>query len=84
MPCFHYISIRYIVIIIIANDTGLDEAFKSLTAAMIIGCSGIVSAIVGGFVSALLTDTASNVLFAILLVVVAIRIFFQQLRVPAS
>lgn len=54
-----------------------------LTAAMIIGCSGIVSAIAGGFVSALLTDTTSNVLFAILLVAVAIRIFFQQLRASA-
>jgi uncharacterized membrane protein YfcA len=55
-----------------------------LSAAMIIGCAGILSAIGGGFISALLTDTVSNILFAILLVAVAIRIIFQQLRVPTS
>jgi len=55
-----------------------------LSAAMIIGCAGILSAIGGGFISALLTDTVSNILFAILLVAVAIRIIFQQLRVPSS
>lgn len=52
-----------------------------LSAALIIGSAGIFSAIVGGFVSAVLSDTLSNILFAILLVAVAIRIIFQQLRV---
>jgi hypothetical protein len=55
-----------------------------LSAAMIVGCAGILSAIAGGFISGLLSDTMSNVLFALLLVVVAARIVVQQLRTPAS
>lgn len=51
-----------------------------LSAALIVGCAGILSAIGGGLLSSLLTETASNVLFATLLVAVALRIVFQQLR----
>lgn len=51
-----------------------------LSAALIVGCAGILSAIGGGLVSSLLTETVSNILFAILLVAVAGRIVFQQLR----
>lgn len=53
-----------------------------LPAAMTVGCAGIFSAIAGGFISVLLSDTMSNVLFAVLLVAVAARIIFQQLRAP--
>ncbi len=52
-----------------------------LSAAMMIGVAGILSAISGSYVSAELSDTVSNVLFGILLVAVAARIFWQQLRV---
>lgn len=55
-----------------------------LPAAMIVGCAGILSAVAGGFISVLLSDTVSNVLFAMLLVVVATRIVVQQLRTPAA
>ncbi|MEK7293006.1 MAG: sulfite exporter TauE/SafE family protein [Actinomycetota bacterium] len=55
-----------------------------LPAAMIVGCAGIVSAVAGGFISVLLSDTWSNILFAILLVVIAIRIIVQQLRTSTS
>lgn len=51
-----------------------------LSAALIVGCAGIPSAIAGGFISGLLSDTMSNVLFAILLVVVAVRLIVQQMR----
>lgn len=51
-----------------------------LSAAMIVGCAGILSAIAGGLISGLLSDTMSNVLFAILLVVVAVRVVVQQIR----
>lgn len=55
-----------------------------LPAAMIVGCAGIVSAVAGGFISVLLSDTWSNILFAILLVVIVIRINVQQLRPQTS
>lgn len=57
-----------------------SAANVDLSAAFIVGCSGILSAIGGGLLSSLLTETMSNVLFAILLVAVAGRIVFQQLR----
>ena len=55
-----------------------------LSAALLVGCAGIISAVGGGFVSAVLSDTISNVLFAILLVAVSIRIIFEQLRVART
>jgi len=48
-----------------------------LRAAAAVGLSGIPSAIVGGWISARMSDTVSNVLFASLLVVVAIRLVLQ-------
>ncbi|MHB1090969.1 MAG: sulfite exporter TauE/SafE family protein [Ilumatobacteraceae bacterium] len=55
-----------------------------LLAAMIVGCAGILSAVAGGFISVLLSDTVSNVLFAILLIAIAARLVVQQLRTPAT
>lgn len=55
-----------------------------LRAAMLVGCAGILSAVAGGFISVLLSDTMSNVLFAILLIAVAVRIVVQQIRTPAA
>ncbi|MSO14760.1 MAG: permease [Acidimicrobium sp.] len=48
-----------------------------LRAATAVGLSGIPSAIVGGWISARMSDTVSNVLFASLLLVVAIRLVRQ-------
>ncbi|MEO5974171.1 MAG: sulfite exporter TauE/SafE family protein [Ilumatobacteraceae bacterium] len=55
-----------------------------LSAALIVGCAGVISAIAGGFISAALSDTVSNILFAVLLVAVATRIIFEQLRVARA
>lgn len=48
-----------------------------LTAAAICGVGGIPAAVVGGWVSAQMSDTVSNVLFATLLIVVAGRLLLQ-------
>lgn len=48
-----------------------------LRAALIIGCSGIVTAAIGGMISDKMSATTSNVLFASLLVIVAIRMAWQ-------
>lgn len=48
-----------------------------LRAAGIVGGCGILTAIVGGWISARMSDTVSNVLFAVLLVVVALRLVLQ-------
>ena len=48
-----------------------------LRAAAILGFGGILSAVVGGWISARMSDTVSNVLFATLLLVVAARLLLQ-------
>jgi uncharacterized membrane protein YfcA len=48
-----------------------------LRAAAAVGLAGIPSAIVGGWISARMSDTVSNVLFASLLLVVAVRLVLQ-------
>jgi uncharacterized membrane protein YfcA len=48
-----------------------------LRAAAIVGLGGIPSAIVGGWISARMSDSVSNVLFASLLLVVATRLVLQ-------
>jgi uncharacterized membrane protein YfcA len=48
-----------------------------LKAAGIVGLGGILSAFVGGWISTKMSDTVSNVLFATLLAVVAIRLILQ-------
>jgi uncharacterized membrane protein YfcA len=48
-----------------------------LRAAATVGLAGIPSAIVGGWISARMSDTLSNVLFASLLIVVATRLVLQ-------
>jgi len=49
----------------------------NLRVAFIVGFGGIASAIVGGWISAMMPDTLSNVLFACLLIVVASRLLLQ-------
>lgn len=51
-----------------------------LRAAMIVGVAGVVTAAVGGTISDRLSDDVSNLLFAILLVVVAARLLWQLQR----
>lgn len=51
-----------------------------LRAAAVIGASGIVTAALGGVIADRMSDSLSNVLFAILLTVVAIRLVAQLLR----
>jgi len=51
-----------------------------MRAAVIVGVGGIFSAIAGGWISARLSESLSNALFATLLVVVAGRLVFQESR----
>lgn len=51
-----------------------------LRAAAIIGGGGIVSAVLGGWISSRLSDTVSNALFASLLVIVATKLILQESR----
>ena len=48
-----------------------------LRAAGILGLGGIFSAMAGGWISARMSDTLSNVLFASLLIIVAVRLLLQ-------
>jgi uncharacterized membrane protein YfcA len=54
-----------------------------LRAAVVIGVAGIVTAALGGLVSDKMSDDLSNILFATLLVFVAIHLVVQVLREPA-
>jgi len=56
------------------NRTKRNVDVKS---AAICGLGGIPAAVVGGWVSAQMSDTVSNVLFATLLIVVAVRLLLQ-------
>lgn len=51
-----------------------------MRAAVIVGVGGIFSAIAGGWISARLSESLSNALFATLLIVVAGRLVFQESR----
>ncbi|CAB4606967.1 unannotated protein [freshwater metagenome] len=56
------------------NRKSLNVDFR---AAATLGLGGIFSAIAGGWISARMSDTVSNVLFATLLLVVAVRLILQ-------
>lgn len=58
------------------------KANADLKAAGIVGAGGIASAVVGGWVAARMNDTLSNVLFACLLLTVAVRLV-HDVRVEA-
>lgn len=51
-----------------------------LRAAAIVGLGGIASAVVGGWIAGRMDETLSNVLFAVLLVVVAARLLYDVRR----
>ncbi|MGH9151056.1 MAG: hypothetical protein ACRD03_01340, partial [Acidimicrobiales bacterium] len=50
-----------------------------LRIAGVVGLAGVVSAFVASQISVGMSETASNVLFALLLLVVAVRMLWQQL-----
>lgn len=56
------------------NRTKKNVDFR---AAAIVGVAGILAAIAGGTLSARMSDSLSNLLFAVLLTVVAIRLLLQ-------
>ena len=56
----------------------------NLQAAAFVGCTGIISAVAGGYLSDIISDTLSNFLFGSLLTVVALRLFVQTLRQSKS
>ena len=56
----------------------------NLQAAAMVGCTGIVSAVAGGYLSDVISDSLSNFLFGSLLAVVALRLFVQTVRQPKS
>ena len=56
----------------------------NLQAAAMVGCTGIVSAVAGGYLSDVISDSLSNFLFGSLLTVVALRLFIQTVRQPKS
>ena len=55
----------------------MREKNADLKAAGILGLGGILAAVAGGWISARMSDAVSNVLFATLLLVVAIRLVLQ-------
>lgn len=55
-----------------------------LRAATIVGLAGIVTAMIGSVLADKMSDTLSNVLFALLLVAVSIRMLFQLRPRPAA
>lgn len=56
------------------NRTKKNVDFR---AAAIVGIAGVLAAIAGGTLSARMSDTLSNVLFAVLLTIVAVRLLLQ-------
>ncbi|MFM8602003.1 MAG: sulfite exporter TauE/SafE family protein [Actinomycetota bacterium] len=68
-------------VMIVTSITGTIRNRKNdnadMRSAVILGCSGILAAIAGGWIAARMDDTVSNVLFASLLVVVAVRLLLE-------
>jgi uncharacterized membrane protein YfcA len=56
----------------------------NLQAAAMVGCTGIVSAVAGGYLSDVISDSLSNFLFGSLLAVVALRLVIQTVRQPKT
>jgi uncharacterized membrane protein YfcA len=53
-------------------------------AAVIVGLSGVVSAVAGGSLAANMSESLSNALFATLLLVVAVQMIYRERRVRSS
>ena len=61
-----------------------SKANVDLTAAVVVGITGVVMAVVGAWVSARMSDTLSNALFAVLLIAVAARMLRQAWKETAK
>jgi uncharacterized membrane protein YfcA len=51
-----------------------------LRAAGVVATTGIVAAVAGGWIAARMSDSVSNFLFAMLLIIVAVRLLLQARR----
>ena len=60
-----------------------SKANVDLTAAVVVGITGVVMAVVGAWVSARMSDALSNALFAVLLIAVAVRMLRQAWKETA-
>ena len=61
-----------------------SNANVDLTAAVVVGITGVVMAVVGAWVSARMSDAVSNALFAVLLIAVAARMLRQAWKETAK
>ena len=61
-----------------------SNANVDLTAAVVVGITGVAMAVVGAWVSARMSDAVSNALFAVLLIAVAVRMLRQAWKETAK
>jgi uncharacterized membrane protein YfcA len=61
-----------------------SNANVDMTAAVVVGVTGVVMAVVGAWVSARMSDAVSNALFAVLLIAVAVRMLRQAWKETTS
>lgn len=61
-----------------------SNANVDITAAVVVGVTGVVMAVVGAWVSARMSDAVSNALFAVLLIAVAVRMLRQAWKETTS
>lgn len=77
-----------LAVIIPTSITGTIRNRKTanvdVKAAMIVGLSGVVSAVIGGSIAADMSESLSNALFASLLLVVAAQMIYRERRVRSS
>ncbi|MEY2967874.1 MAG: hypothetical protein RIQ64_501 [Actinomycetota bacterium] len=77
-----------LAVIIPTSITGTIRNRKTanvdVKAAVVVGLSGVVSAVVGGSIAADMSESLSNALFATLLLVVAAQMIYRERRVRSS
>lgn len=77
-----------LAVIIPTSITGTIRNRKTanvdVKAALVVGLSGVVSAVVGGSLAANMSESLSNALFATLLLVVAVQMVYRERRVRSS
>lgn len=77
-----------LAVIIPTSITGTIRNRKTanvdVKAALVMGLSGVVSAVVGGSLAANMSESLSNALFATLLLVVAVQMVYRERRVRSS
>jgi uncharacterized membrane protein YfcA len=77
-----------LAVIIPTSITGTIRNRKTanvdVKAAVVVGLSGVVSAVIGGSIAADMSESLSNALFASLLLVVAAQMIYRERRVRSS